>query len=440
MMKRKNRLTALLLACFMLTALMVNGLGLSRTAGAVTQSEIDALQEKANSLAAQQVDIRNQIASLEADQNATLEKKKALDEQVMLTQQEIDNIQAQIEAYEELIVEKEAEVVAAQKKEDEQLQRYRDRVQAMEENGSISYLAVLFDATSFSDFLSRLDFIHEVMEYDEQLYQDYIAAKEATIAAKEALEEAKAEREAAKAEEEAKKAELEEQVAAAQAYVEELQSNINTKEAYFAEINRAEDELNAEIKRMEQQLAAEEEARRKAEEEARRKAAEEEKRRQEAAAAQNSQSSSNGSSGGSSSGSGSTGSVSGTGSMTWPIPGYSSISDNYGYRTHPISGEWRLHAGIDIGASYGAPIVAADSGTVTASYYHWSYGNMIMISHGNGTSTLYAHMSSLAVSTGMTVSKGQTIGYAGSTGQSTGPHLHFEVRVNGSSVSPWGYV
>lgn len=435
MMKRKNRLTALLLACFMLGALLVNGLGLSQTAGAVTQSEIDALQEKANSLAAQQVDIRNQIASLEADQNATLEKKRVLDEQVMLTQQEIDNIQAQIEAYEELIVEKEAEVVAAQKKEDEQLQRYRDRVQTMEENGSISYLAVLFDASSFSDFLSRLDFIHEVMEYDEQLYQDYIAAKEATIAAKEALEEAKAEREAAKAEEEAKKAELEEQVAAAQAYVEELQSNINTKEAYFAEINRAEDELNEEIKKMEQQLAAEEEARRKAEEEARRKAAEEEKRRQEAAAAQNSQSS-----GSSSSGSSSSGSVSGTGSMTWPIPGYTSITDNYGYRVHPLSGEWRLHGGIDIGASYGAPIVAADSGTVTASYYHWSYGNMIMISHGNGVSTLYAHMSSLAVSTGMTVSKGQTIGYAGSTGQSTGPHLHFEVRVNGSSVSPWGYV
>ena len=423
-MRKRSRMTAFLLAFVMILSLAAAGFVPGNRAFAVSQDEIDKLKEEADSLAAQKAEVQKKINSLEADKDATLEKKAALDEQIMLTQQEIDNIAAQIEVYHQLIRQKELEVEAAQKAEDEQLQKYRDRVQTMEENGNISYLAVLFEADSFSDFLSRLDFVHEVMIYDEQLYNDYIAAKEATIRAKEALEDALAQEEAAKALEEEKKAELEEQVRAAEAYVAELQSNIETQAAYYAQVDAAQAELNAQIREKEAELAEQirqEEERRRREEEARRAAA---------------ASSGSGSSGGSSS----SGSIArGTGSFIWPTPSCYGITSDYGYRVHPISGAYRLHAGIDIGAGYGAQILASDSGTVTASYYHWSYGNMVMISHGNGYTTLYAHMSSIAVSTGQSVSQGQLIGYVGSTGDSTGPHCHFEIRYNGNYCDPKDY-
>ena len=421
---KKNRALAFLLAVLMMASLAAAGIVPGSRAFAVSQDEIDKLKEEADSLAAQKAEVQKKINALEADKDTTLAKKAALDEQIMLTQQEIDNIAAQIEVYHELIHQKQLEVEAAQKAEDEQLQRYRDRVQNMEENGNISYLAVLFEASSFSDFLSRLDFVHEVMVYDEQLYNDYIAAKEATIRAKEALEEALAQEEAAKALEEEKKAELEEQVREAEAYVAELQSNIDTQEAYYAQVDAAEAELNAQIRQKEAEL--EEQRRRE----------EEERKRQEEAARRAAASSGSSSSGGSSY----SGSVArGTGSFIWPTPSCYGITSDYGYRVHPISGEYRLHAGIDIGAVYGAAILAADSGTVIASYYHWSYGNMVMISHGNGYQTLYAHMSSFAVSTGQTVSQGQVVGYVGSTGSSTAPHCHFEIRYNGNYCDPKDY-
>ncbi|MCR5173510.1 MAG: peptidoglycan DD-metalloendopeptidase family protein [Oscillospiraceae bacterium] len=421
----KKRVTAFLLAILMTAAVAAAGLVPGTRALAVSQAEIDELKEEADSLAAQKAEVQKKINALEADKDETLAKKAALDEQIMLTEQEIANLEAQIEVYHQLIHQKELEVEAAQKAEDEQLQKYRERVQSMEENGNISYLAVLFEADSFSDFLSRLDFVHEVMIYDEQLYNDYIAAKEATIRAKEALEEALAQEEAAKALEEEKKAELEEQVRQAEAYVAELQNNIDTQAAYYAQVDAAEAELNATIRQKEAELAEQrrlEEERRKREEEAAR----------QAAAASGSSSSSSGSSSSSSG-------VTGTGSFSWPTPSCWGITSDYGYRVHPITGAYRLHAGIDIGAVYGAQILAADSGTVTASYYHWSYGNMVMISHGNGYTTLYAHMSSFAVSTGQSVSKGQVIGYVGSTGQSTAAHCHFEIRYNGNYCDPKDY-
>ena len=130
--------------------------------------------------------------------------------------------------------------------------------------------------------------------------------------------------------------------------------------------------------------------------------------------------------------------VSGSGRFIYPVNGR--ISSNYGYRVHPISGARRLHAGMDIAAGTGTPIGAAGNGTVIFAGWRGGYGNCIMIDHGGGIVTLYGHQSSLATSVGQSVSTGQTIGYVGSTGYSTGPHLHWEVRVNGSPVDPRGYV
>ena len=131
-------------------------------------------------------------------------------------------------------------------------------------------------------------------------------------------------------------------------------------------------------------------------------------------------------------------SITSTGTYIWPLPGYSPGSA-YGWRMHPIYHEMRFHAGEDIGAPSGTPILAADSGTVAVATYSSSYGNYVTIYHSNGDYTLYAHMSSLAVSAGQSVTQGDVIGYVGSTGWANGPHLHFEIRVNGSTVDPLSY-
>ena len=128
-----------------------------------------------------------------------------------------------------------------------------------------------------------------------------------------------------------------------------------------------------------------------------------------------------------------------TGSMMWPCPSCHTITSEFGWRYHPIYHTQKYHSGVDIGASYGASIVAADGGTVITAGAVSGYGNCVVINHGNGITTLYGHMSSIAVSSGQKVSKGQTIGYVGSTGNSTGPHLHWEVTVNGVRQNPLNY-
>jgi murein DD-endopeptidase MepM/ murein hydrolase activator NlpD len=128
------------------------------------------------------------------------------------------------------------------------------------------------------------------------------------------------------------------------------------------------------------------------------------------------------------------------GVLSWPCPGYTRVTSEFGYRIHPILGYRKLHTGIDIGAPYGATVIAANTGKVIASYYNSSYGNMIIIDHGGGIATLYAHLSSRLVSVGATVHRGQTIAKVGSTGMSTGPHLHFEVRLNGVYQNPRSYL
>ena len=128
-----------------------------------------------------------------------------------------------------------------------------------------------------------------------------------------------------------------------------------------------------------------------------------------------------------------------SGSLVWPCPSYSRISSQYGYRTHPISGTRKLHKGLDIAASSGNPVIAAASGTVVKSYFSSSYGNYVVISHGGGLMTAYAHMTRRLVSAGQTVTAGQQVGTVGSTGNSTGPHLHFEVYVGGSTTNPMNY-
>ena len=206
---------------------------------------------------------------------------------------------------------------------------------------------------------------------------------------------------------EGEKLQLEAELEEANELIRQITENLDTESAALAEIEAAVAETDARI----DQLVAELEAQRAAEEEARRKAEEEARQSQ------------GGGGGGYSSG----GTVTGTGSFIWPVS-CTYITSCVGYRFHPITGEWKYHSGMDIGCAYGDTVWASDGGTVSLAEWNGGYGNCVMINHGNGYYTLYGHLSSIGVSYGQTVSQGQAIGNVGSTGNSTGPHLHFEIR------------
>ena len=392
------RTVAGLLALFLLGTALFGALG-ALSAKAVTQDEIDDLKQQEEEIIQRKYEIEAQINSLEYQRKTTLQKKSALDIQIEVTQEEIKIITAQIEQYALLIKDKENEVVMAQRAEDEQWELYKIRIRAMEENGTMSYIAVVFNAKNFADLLARLDFVDRVMKSDKLMYNQLQDAKQATIAAKESLEDAKAVEEAEKVRLLEKKAELIASVNAADMLIKELKENLTEREAYLQEVIDAEDEIYREIEELEERLRREEEAAR--------------------------------ASGGSSI-------VNSTGNLRWPVPSSYGVSSPYGTREHPIWGGTSFHTGIDIPANHGSDVIASDGGRVEISTYHYSFGNYILVNHG-GVTTMYAHLSEKLVSEGDYVSSGEVIGYIGSTGDSTGPHLHFEVRVNGERVDPGNY-
>lgn len=364
----------------------------SFTASAVTQSQIDNLKKQQKEYEKKKAEIQSQINSLEYQQSTALAKKAVLDTQIKLTQDQIENITEQIETYTQLIADKQNEVIQAQATEDAQWALFKVRMRTMEENGTISYISVIFNANSFSDLLARLDIVGEIMQYDQNLFQKYKAAKQATIQAKESLEEAKAGQEADKAELQVRQTELQTQLSAANALLQEIENNIEAAKELYQQEKEAAESIQNEINKKVEEL----------------------KKQQN-------------------------GKVQGTGKLTWPTPSSMIVTSQFGMRKHPVYGDYRMHYGIDIGAKYGADILAADSGTVIISEYNSSYGNYVVISHGSGVTTLYAHMSSRLVKEGDNVNQGNVIGKVGSTGASTGAHLHFEVSINGSRVNPLNY-
>lgn len=406
MKKKRSRLSAIM-ALIMVTALLIGVL--PSGAYAVTRSEIDALKEKRDEIAEQKAAQQAIVDELETQHASVLERKLALDERNEYTREQIQLNREEIELYAQMIAEKAQEVEDARTLEEEQLERYRTRVRAMEENGSYDFLALLLNTTSLGAFLTTIDDIGEIMANDRQLEEDYIAAREETERVKSEYEQTRTELEAKQEALRAEAVELQNQIDEATELINQLLTDIEGNEAEIEELNRQQDSVQREI----DELVAELE---------RQRAEEEERRRQEELAKQSQNT------GGSTSGGSSGGTVTGTGSFGWPVPSCTYVTSRAGNRFHPIFNEWRYHSGMDIGASYGAAIVASDGGTVCWCDVKGGYGNCIMIDHGNGYYTLYGHMSSYAVSYGDTVSKGQTIGYVGSTGWATGPHLHFEIR------------
>ena len=283
------------------------------------------------------------------------------------------------------------------------------RVRAIYMHGQLNYLEVILGANSFSDFANRVELLKRVIRSDYNLILEIQKQKAAIEAKKAQLEEDKRQLDDLAAEAEKTRQEIAKKKAEQQKVLDAAKSN-------KAAAAQMEQDLNAQLASVrnliQQRLAAAEAARQAAQQQA---ASDDE------------------------GGGGSDDNyVQGTGAMGWPCSG--PITSPFGYRTHPIFGTTIFHAGIDIGVDYGTPIHAADSGVVVYSGWISGYGNAVIIDHGGGISTLYGHNQSLAVSEGQSVSKGSVIAYAGSTGNSTGPHCHFEVDVNGSPVNPMGYL
>ncbi len=390
--KQKRRFPSILAAA---TALALLFAVLPAPAHAVTQEEIDELERRKEAIEEQVEEKQNAVDELKEQQAGVLAQKEALDERNAFLYEQMSINTEQIALYDLLITQKSREVDAAKAKELEQLERWRTRVRAMEENGSSDYLAMLLSAESLGELLSAIDDIGEIMESDKLLEEQYIAARENT-------ERIRAEYEQFKSGLEEKKKALNEETAKIMAEINEaselLEKIKGDLETYSEEI----DEL----------LQSEKDA----EELIERKIAEL-KAQQEAAAA-----------GG---GGGYYGTVTGSGNFAWPCA-CTYITDTVGYRWHPISNQWSYHSGMDIACQYGDAVWASDGGTVVLAGWNGGYGNCVMIDHGyvNGDNyfTLYGHLSSVAVSVGQTVSQGEYIGAVGSTGTSTGPHLHFEIR------------
>ena len=375
---------------------------------AVTQSQIDELKQQRNAIRAQRQEKQAVVEALEAEKADVVAQKQAMDERNMYTLQQIQLNNQEIALYDEMIAEKAAELEEAQRLEDEQLERYRARVRAMEENGGYNILAIISKSDSFSDMLTAMDDVGEIMESDRQLEEAYIAARENTESVKAEYEDTRSQLEELKAQLKAEQVELEKDIEEAIQLILNLENDLENRQAEYDAIMAAEDAANATIDK----LVAELEAQRAAEAAAAAAAA--------AAAG----------------GGGGSGSANASGSFLWPVASYVYVSSRFGLRIHPITGQKKTHTGMDIASNQGTAVYASDGGSVTLAGWNGGYGNCIMIDHGNGYVTLYGHLSSISVSVGQTVSQGATIGAVGSTGNSTGPHLHFEVLKNGTRIDP----
>ncbi len=377
------------------------------------ENDLQKAKELIDSLKGSKEDIQSEVEKLDKQLNEISGKVKELESRLSKKRQEIADTESALNK--------------AKEQEKKQYRNMKKRIQFMYENGQTSYVEMLLSADSFTDFLNAVEYITQISQYDRKMLKEYqnmqvtIADTQKTLetdyASLQSLQaKVQEEKQAVVALESAKKGELND-------VADDLTDAQTVAKAYEAEI-QAQNEVIAQIQAAQKRAAEQQAAQQQAQ------AAEGNQGATDAAGenqntAQNTTPSGNGQS---------------TGSMMWPCPSSKRVTSDYGPRTSPTNGASSNHKGIDIGAAYGADIVAADGGTVLVATYSRSGGNYVIIDHGGGLCTVYMHASSLTVSAGQTVSKGQVIAKVGSTGISTGNHLHFGVTLNGVYVSPWGYV
>lgn len=411
--KKAVRIVSVVIAIALLITMVAGGIiSIMSTASAASVSE---LKDQLSSIESQKKELQSVLDNLQGEIENTTEKITVLTDQIKVTKSDIEKTEEIIESYDDQIADKEVEIEEAQVKLDEQTELFETRMRVMYENGNqIGYLDVVLGSKSFSDMLSRLEIVSEIMQSDKKIVNDFKQAKADLEDAKQALVDSQNEQKAYKESLEQKNETLESQRDKLETTKSKLEGDADKADAEKAALEAEKQAIRDEIAEISRKSA--EEAAKKAQQQ------------------QQSNSSSNNSSGGGSSVPSGSGTIS-----VWPAPSYSKISSGFGYRGAPTAGASTYHKGVDLAGPSNSAIVAAGSGTVVKSYYSSSYGNYVAIDHGGGIVTGYAHMNSRSVSVGQTVSAGQQIGKLGSTGISTGPHLHFEVFVNGSAVNPMNY-
>ncbi|MGB9791823.1 MAG: murein hydrolase activator EnvC family protein [Thermacetogeniaceae bacterium] len=330
---------------------------------------------------------RQKLQENKRQQQSVLAELELIDRDLKQTNEELEQLTGEISSLQASIDEVEKKLDKAEADLQRRTEILHDRLRHIYTEGDVSFLEVLLQAESMTDFLTRFDLMQRIAEQDMRLMKELAAERDAVKRMKEELE---AKRNRLVSLQQATREKQTYLAARSEDRKQVLKQLESEREAYERALNELE-ATSRQLTRIIQQLQAKNSSPRK-----------------------------------------------GTGRFIWPASG--PITSGYGMRYHPILQEYRMHTGIDIGAAYGARVVAADGGTVIYTGWLGGYGQVVVIDHGGGISTLYAHLSSIAVSTGSTVQQGQTIGYVGSTGWSTGPHLHFEVRVNGEPQNPLAYL
>lgn len=333
-------------------------------------------QDKISSKQSEKKEIQGKI------NDAKNEKKDAVAEKNGI-EQRINTLNGEINKCNVKIADAEAKITDCEIKAEKQYDNMKTRMRVMYEDNSTSYITMIFGGDNINDILSYIELIKQVLNHDNNMYEEILDTKKE-------IENLKAQVVDEKKVLDGKKSELDKENQRLDSTINEINGDIEKLQEMYDQAEKAEKALKAQLA---SELAK----------------------------------------------STTTASYSG-GKFAWPAPGYSTVTSPYGYRLHPTLKVYKGHTGMDIGAPYGATVVAAEAGTVVKAQYHVAYGNYIVINHGNGYSTLYGHNSALLVSAGQTVSRGQAIAKVGSTGYSTGPHCHFEVMINGSTTDPAPYL
>lgn len=389
MRKSKSKL----LTFIMITALLINP---AINFVSVNATSVKDLQQRQDQVKTQAKTARDALAETREAKNQTLSDVIELDIELEDVNAEFYAVSDELEKTEATLAKAEEELAAANEKKQIQFEALKSRVRFMYENGRLSYLEILFNATDFSDFLNTVEYIDRIVEYDNGLVEQ-LQATEDLIAEKVEVIATKKEEVAILAEQlEGKKAALEAKVKSKEKMVLQYEEDEQKYAQQMSDLENSSNEIEKLIKASQ--------------------AKEAQARIANASVATFS------------------------GSMQWPVPSSFRVTSQYGNRINPISGKKEFHTGIDIGASYGSNVTSAAKGVVIYSGYNGGYGNCIIIEHGSGLSTLYGHNSKLVVSVGDPVEKGQVIAKIGSTGYSTGNHCHFEVRKSGSPTTPKNYL
>ena len=363
------------------------------------EAEINKAKDEKKALQSGLTNVKEIKKQLEKSKAELADYVEELDAELVAIQNKINDLKNLITEKEEEIDQKAQELTEALSVQQAQYEAMKSRIKFMYEKGDSLSLELLFGSDSFGDMLSKAEYIEMLSAYDRRMLDEYVAYAEYVALCKQSLEEEKEVLDEAKAAVEEEEASLNELIEAKEQEMYRVSGDIQNKEAAIREYEADIAEQNDAIKALEAAVAEE-----------RRKLAAEQGRKYDG------------------------------GMFTWPAPSYTRISDEYGNRMHPTLGIQKFHNGIDMAAPGGSAILAAYNGKVVAADYNGSMGNYIMIDHGDSLYTIYMHASALYVSKGAEVSKGDKIAAVGSTGRSTGNHLHFSVRLNGNYVNPRNYL